>query len=89
MTLEFGGAGEVNGSSGCNTFFGSYSVSASDIAISQLSSTSLLCAEPEGIMEQEAAYVAALQSATTYRIDGNSLELRSGDQIAAILNRVQ
>ena len=39
-------------------------------------------------MEQETAFKAALQSATTYRIDGNSLELRSGDQIAAILSRV-
>ena len=90
MTTEFGTDGQVTGSAGCNTYFGSYTVSSSsDIAIGALGTTSLMCAEPEGVMEQETEFIAALQSATTYRIDGNSLELRSGDQIAAILSRVQ
>jgi hypothetical protein len=33
-----------------------------------------MCAEPEGIMEQEAAYLAALESAATYDVIGDRLE---------------
>jgi heat shock protein HslJ len=36
-----------------------------------------LCSEPEGLMDQEAAYVKALQSTTAYRLDGDRLELRN------------
>ena len=39
-------------------------------------------------MDQEAAFLAALQSAATFRIDGNMLEMRTAaDQIAVIANR--
>jgi heat shock protein HslJ len=35
----------------------------------------MMCAEPEGIMEQEAAYLAALESAASYAVEGDQLEL--------------
>ncbi len=39
-------------------------------------------------MAQEANYLAALQSAATFRLDGNTLELQnSGGRITAILQR--
>ena len=37
-----------------------------------------LCTEPEGIMEQEAAYIEALMSATHYQIVDNHLEIQNG-----------
>jgi heat shock protein HslJ len=33
------------------------------------------CATPEGVMEQEAAYLEALQTAATYRVVGDRLEI--------------
>ena len=39
-------------------------------------------------MEQETQYLAALQSAATYQIEGNVLELRTKDDaLAAILQK--
>ncbi len=84
-TIEFAPDGQVSGNGGCNTYFGAYQVSGSDISISGLAATSQLCTEPEGIMEQEAALLDALQSSFAYRIDGSTLELRNGaGQIAVI-----
>ncbi len=34
-----------------------------------------LCSTPEGIMEQEAAYIEALQSAASYRVEDDRLEI--------------
>ena len=57
---------------------GRYRVNGSSISIGQPGSTSLWCAEPEGVMDQEAEFLAALQSAATFRIDGNTLEMQIG-----------
>jgi heat shock protein HslJ len=38
-----------------------------------------LCSEPEGIMEQEQAYISALLSAASYRVAGGRLEIADGD----------
>lgn len=45
------------------------------LAIPQLAVTVQLCAEPEGIMEQEAAYIEALHDAATYRVTDDRLEI--------------
>ena len=39
-----------------------------------------LCTEPEGIMEQEAAYIEILMSAARYKIMGDRLEIESEDR---------
>ena len=48
----------------------------------------MFCVEPQGIMEQEDQFLAALASAATYRVDGNLLEIRTtGDAIAVSLTK--
>ncbi|RME97153.1 MAG: META domain-containing protein [Chloroflexi bacterium] len=42
------------------------------------------CESPEGIMEQEQEYLAALGTAATYQISGNSLELRTAEGSLAV-----
>ncbi len=42
-------------------------------------STQMACESPEGVMDQEAAYLAALPTAVGYRVDGGSLALVSAD----------
>jgi len=46
-----------------------------------LAVTVQLCSEPEGVMEQEAAYIEALQRAAAYRVTADNLQIAdaSGD----------
>ena len=45
------------------------------LAIPELAVTVQLCTEPEGVMEQEAAYIQALHDAATYRVTDGRLEM--------------
>jgi heat shock protein HslJ len=84
LTADFGADGTLSGNSGCNTFNGTYTVDGSKIAIGPLASTRMACAEPEGVMEQEAQYLAALQTAATYKLEGDRLQLRTADGALAV-----
>jgi heat shock protein HslJ len=88
LNVLFGEDGELSGSAGCNQYIGGYTVDGNAIEIGQLGSTMRFCAEPEGIMEQEQAFLAALQSAATFRIEGDTLEMRTAaDAIAVMMTR--
>jgi heat shock protein HslJ len=71
-------ADEIRGSAGCNTYFGSYALRGSDISISGVAHTEMWCADPEGVMDQEQAFLAALASVASYRLAGERLELLDG-----------
>jgi heat shock protein HslJ len=89
ISIDFGPGGQLNGNSGCNTFLGSYQVDGNNVTISAPGASSLLCTEPEGTMEQETAFLNALQSSATYRITGDTLELvTAGGQIAVLATRI-
>jgi heat shock protein HslJ len=88
IAMDFGADGQLTGNAGCNNYFTYYQLSGSNITIGQPGSTSLTCAEPEGVMQQEAEFLAALQTAATFRIDGDTLELRSATEVAVIARRV-
>jgi heat shock protein HslJ len=89
ITLEFGANGQLTGNSGCNTFSTSYQVSGNSLTIGPPGGTQTFCGEPEGIMQQETDFLNILRVVTTFRLDGNRLELRfSGEQIAVIANRM-
>ena len=45
----------------------------------------MYCAEPEGVMELEQDYLANLQLAESYEIDGDELRIHCGSQVL-ILN---
>jgi heat shock protein HslJ len=77
VTATFQG-GRVSGSAGCNTYTAGYTLGpdAGALHIDQPASTRMFCAEPAGVMEQEGAYLAALPTATRYRIEGDRLTLQ-------------
>ena len=60
VTAQFAEDGSLNGSAGCNNFFGSYELNGEQIKIGPLGSTMMAC---EQGMNQEAILLAALQSA--------------------------
>lgn len=66
--------GRVSGRAGCNRYHGSYETDGTRLGIGPLASTRMAC--PDELMKQEAAFLAALGRATTFRIDGSRLELR-------------
>jgi len=72
----------VKGSAGCNSYFGSYEVEGSQLSIpGPIAVTEMACLEPEGIMDQEQEYLAILESAETFKIEGNQLQINSGDKV--------
>lgn len=81
LTIEFSD-GQVAGSSGCNAFGGAYTQNGSDLQFGEMATTLMACLDT-GVMEQESAYLAALQAVTTFSADENSLTL-SGEGIELV-----
>lgn len=79
ITALFGDDSQLTGSAGCNDYFATYETDADNITIGPAGTTRMACQEPEGIMEQEQAYLAALQTASTYKITGMDMEMRTAD----------
>ncbi|NJN82082.1 MAG: META domain-containing protein [Caldilineaceae bacterium] len=85
ITALFGEDGTLSGSAGCNNYVTGYTTDNGQITIGQAASTMMFCDQPEGVMEQESAYLAALASAATYSVEGQMLWLRTeADEIAVI-----
>jgi heat shock protein HslJ len=84
--------GEVSGSSSCNSYTGTYEASsggayggAPTLSITNVGGTEMACETP--VMDQEARFVEALLSATTYRLDAGRLELYEDETIVAAFER--
>jgi heat shock protein HslJ len=74
LSAAFSSAGQVSGSAGCNRYFGSARVSPGSLSVGPLASTMMACGR-DGVMEQESLYLASLQAATSYTIQGGELRL--------------
>jgi heat shock protein HslJ len=74
LTAAFSGDERVSGSAGCNRYFGSARVAGGNLAVGPLGSTMMACGQ-NGVMEQESLYLATLQAATSYSIQGSELRL--------------
>lgn len=75
----------VSGNAGCNDFFATVQASDSGaILIDNIGATRRTCSTPAGVMEQEAEFFAALESAATFTVDGDFIELRDGSDAIAV-----
>lgn len=70
------------GSGGCNRFSGSYTLKGGDLGFGPMISTKMYC---DGVMDQEAAYFAALEATRGWRVSARKLELTGAD--GAVLAR--
>jgi len=70
-TLAFPEAGRAAGNGSCNRFFGSVRIAQGQIGFGQMGSTKMACMGPAN--EQEARYLAALQKAERYELQGRTL----------------
>ena len=62
----------VTGYSGCNQFMGSVTVSGDGLSFGPVAGTRRMC---EGVMDQENAFLQALESAHRHAISGEDLEI--------------
>jgi heat shock protein HslJ len=74
ISLSFG-EGAFEGSAGCNTYRGNYTATEDGLRLSDLYWTEMGCPEPEGILDQEMAYLSALNTVASHRVDAGRLEL--------------
>lgn len=63
----------VAGNAGCNQYSGPFTYDNTNITFSPLVTTKVACDQP--IMDQETAYLTALQSATSYAINNGQLQI--------------
>ncbi len=90
ITMDFDATGRVQGKAGCNNFFANYQAGGNVLTIDRPGSTNLFCDSPEGVMQQEQQFLAALNSAATFQISGAQLQIRSAaDALAVMANRAQ
>ncbi len=67
-------AEEISGSGGCNTYSGPYTLDGTHITIGPLASTQMAC--EQNVMDQEAAFFAALQTPALVDASGGIVSLR-------------
>ena len=84
LTAAFAEDGTLSGSAGCNRYSASYALDGEALSTGPARVTRMACAEPEGVMEQEAAFLAALETASTYRLRSERLELRTAEGARAV-----
>lgn len=84
ITLAFDANGQAGGSSGCNTYGGSYEVQGDQVVFGELGSTLMACAD-QGLMDQEMAYLAALQSTGRFEVNGDTLKIWHGNEDGVLI----
>ena len=84
LTAVFGKDGSLTGFAGCNTYDAPYTATPPKLSVGAIASTRKACATPSGVMAQETQYLAALKTASTYRIEGALLELRTAKGALAV-----
>lgn len=85
ITAHFGTDGRMTGGAGCNQYAASYSIEDGAIDITQVGATRRLCAEPSGVMDQEAGFLEALPTVATFQLEGERLSLRAPDGALAVI----
>ena len=72
VTASFDGQGGLSGFAGCNNYTGNYGLSGNQIEINVIRDTTNLC--DKSIMEQENAFIAALQLSSSFE-SGDSQDI--------------
>jgi heat shock protein HslJ len=87
VTMEFAADGKVSGSAGCNRYTATYQADGRKLRFGPAAATRRMCAAV-GVMEQERAFLKALETVATMRMEGDRLELRTAEgALAATLVR--
>ncbi len=77
--LPEGPEGKVEGFAGCNQFFGTCKADQKSIQFDRMASTKMMCPQ----METEKAFLAALERADSYKLEGKRLHLLGQEAVLA------
>jgi heat shock protein HslJ len=86
LDMTFGKDGTVTGSAGCNRFTAGFTAAGTAFRFGPAATTRRIC-PGDGVMEQEQAFLNALASVTTMRVEGDRLEFRTADDALALMLR--
>jgi heat shock protein HslJ len=82
----------LSGSMSCNGYGGGPDsgkyIATDDVTLTiplHIAVTAQLCSTPEGVMEQEAAYIEALRSAASYRVVDDRLEISNAADMTTLV----
>lgn len=87
VTLKFGDDGRASGSTGCNSFSGTYEVRGDAVSFGRLISTRRACLD-QNANQQEQRFLSALEMANRFRLSSNNLTILS-DRGRNVLNFVR
>jgi heat shock protein HslJ len=76
VTLKFGEDGRASGSTGCNSYSGTYQVRGDNISFGRLISTRRACLDQKA-NQQEQRFLSALEAANRFRLSSNRLTIFS------------
>lgn len=65
----------VSGIAGCNNYSADYDVDGNALSFSPVATTRKACSDPPRIMEQESAFLSALNATASYKLSDNSLNM--------------
>ena len=82
ITLQFNSSDkEINGSGGCNHYFGNYTVKSNcELKISGLGATEMACLDT-ALMQQEQKYFSLLQTAGKIEVKNGELCITCGNEV--------
>ncbi len=73
-TAEFA-EGQITGSAGCNQYFGSYETDGTSLTIGPVAATEMFCMDPEGVMDLEQDFLAAISGSETFEVEDGELRI--------------
>lgn len=73
ITARFGADGSLSGSSGCNSYNGTFTAYDQKLRVNRLTVSQALCDSPEGIMDQEGLFLSLLQQSARMSISAGKL----------------
>jgi heat shock protein HslJ len=76
---------QIGGKASCNQYFGKATIREDSISIGQVGNTEMWCTTPEGVMDQETAYLESLGSAARYSVENDALTLYDADGQALLV----
>jgi heat shock protein HslJ len=88
LTARFGADGSLSGSAGCNNYNGGFTAYDRTLQISDLAASRAICSEPQGVMEQESAFMSLMATARSFLISAGQLEVfdAAGTRILVFIN---
>jgi heat shock protein HslJ len=82
ITLTFEEDNAIAGSSGCNSYFGGYTLEGSDISFTEMGSTMMAC-EPAEVMDAEGMYLDAMSKVDSFTATDDTLTM-TGDGVELV-----